>query len=334
MEEERKVIPLCLANGRLNPEATKWMSYPFVNCNLYGWGRRKKWIFWGIMSRQGTLGVTIADLDYLKLGGIYFANFNNNYSEELGKIAFTSKSISIPDFPLESARFSNPDLNIDIRAEESKISLDIDGEIKKKHIHGSFAIHLGKLHPTLNVVVPWSRKRFQFTSKQLPYLANGYININNVELNFTENTCFACLDYGAGKWKYRTNWNWLAGSTLEKSIEERIGINLGGKWTDNTGQNENGIWEGNKFTKISEDVTFIWNRQNPEKKWLVRSKNSDNIELTLEPTHVRKSKINLILLKSEVVQVFGEIKGEIKVNKDIITIDSMIGWAEEHCALW
>ncbi len=327
-------IPLCFKNGTLNPEAVKWMSYPFVDCELYGWGRRKKWVYWGIMSREGTLGITIADVDYFKLGCVFFATFNNSFSEELGKITFSSKSIHIPNSPFESATFSNPDLAIEVKVEEDKTSIEIDGEIKKKHIHANIIILRDTNYPTLNVVVPWNNRRFQFTSKQLPFPAIGEVNINNTKLTFSADSSFACLDYGAGKWKYKTAWNWLAGTTITSSGNERIAINLGAKWTDNTGQNENGIWIGNNFKKINENVTFSWNPKTPEKPWIIRSKDVSNIELILEPFFIRRSKTNLILLKSEITQVFGEIKGTLRVDNDIITLESAIGWAEEHNARW
>lgn len=335
MEWDKKLIPLCSPTGEVNPEAIKWMEHPFADCILPGsWGRRKRWVYWGIMSKDGAIGVTIADLDYLKLGGIYFTNFKNGYYNELGKITFSTKSIIVPNHPSGNAKFSTPDLTIDIVNNENEIKLEIDGEIKKNHIHGCIHIYLSRNHPTLNVVVPWSKKRFQFTSKQLPYPACGNVEINDIELDFSEAQCFACLDYGAGKWKYKTSWNWLAGSTLSESYEKRIGINLGGKWTDDTGQNENGLWLGHNFTKIHDDVVFLWDKKNPEKTWVIKTKNTDRLELTVEPTHIRRSKINLILLKSEVVQVFGTIKGRIRLDNDIIILDTMIGWAEEHNALW
>ncbi len=327
-------IPLCLTDGKLNPEAIKWMPYTFVECELYGWGRRKKWVYWGIISREGTFSVTITDLDYFKLGGIFFASFEDNYYEELSKITFSSKSIHIPNSPYESATFSHPELFIEIKAETNKTCIEVDGEIKKRPIHVNISISRSITHPTLNVVVPWSDKRFQFTSKQLSFPANGDACINNNKLTFSENTSFACLDYGAGKWKYKTNWNWSAGSTLNTPPEEKIALNLGAKWTDNTGQNENGIWIGNTFHKINEDVVFLWNSQNPNNPWKIKSKCTSNIELVLEPFFVRKSKTNLILLKSEVIQVFGEIKGTLKINNDIIFLDSMVGWAEEFNARW
>nr|BFE82799.1 hypothetical protein GCM10020093_054000 [Planobispora longispora] len=50
--EREIVVPtdLCLPDGRLNPEAVGWTRRPLHRANLRGWGRAKRWEYWGIVT--------------------------------------------------------------------------------------------------------------------------------------------------------------------------------------------------------------------------------------------------------------------------------------------
>ncbi len=50
MAEITSAVPLCTASGRLNPEAVGWSRRPVHTANLRGWGRTKRWEYWGIVT--------------------------------------------------------------------------------------------------------------------------------------------------------------------------------------------------------------------------------------------------------------------------------------------
>ncbi|MGC8846931.1 MAG: DUF2804 family protein, partial [Candidatus Hydrogenedens sp.] len=86
-------IPLCLSNGKLNPESIRWDSYPFVHAELYKhWGRKKQWMYWAIVSPKGVFATVIANVDYMKIGSVYFAKFNDAFLHSSFK--FSKKSVS------------------------------------------------------------------------------------------------------------------------------------------------------------------------------------------------------------------------------------------------
>lgn len=85
-------------------------------------------------------------------------------------------------------------------------------------------------YQTLNVVVPWSKRRFQFTSKQTCLPVEGWVKTGDKVYNFNPSSSFGSLDFGRGIWLYRTTWNWANASGIENS--HMIGLNLGGLWTD------------------------------------------------------------------------------------------------------
>ncbi|GAA3441668.1 hypothetical protein Pve01_30270 [Planomonospora venezuelensis] len=62
---------LCLPDGRLNPEAVGWTRRPLHRANLRGWGRAKRWEYWGIVTPGHIVGIVASSLDYAGLHGVY-----------------------------------------------------------------------------------------------------------------------------------------------------------------------------------------------------------------------------------------------------------------------
>lgn len=334
MNTVKSTIPLCLPDGNLNPEAIRWDSYPFVHAELHKhWGRKKQWMYWAILCPKGVFSTVIANVDYIKLGSIFFTKFDESPHIEKAKVQLSKKDLYVPPSPYENAYFKNPAMNLEYIVYKDKTILKAKTIIENSPFTAEIEIYRDKDFPTLNVVIPWSEKRFQFTSKQLPFPAKGRIQYKNETFEFDEKETFACLDYGSGKWKYKTDWNWAAAYGNDTN-GKKVAINLGGLWTDGTGQNENGLWIENKFCKIHEEVKFSWDYKNPLNDWSIKTKTSDNIDLLLKPFYARYDSTNLIVLKSKTVQCFGDFSGTIKSESEVIEINSLLGWAEEHHARW
>jgi hypothetical protein len=81
-------------------------------------------------------------------------------------------------------------------------------------------------HETLNVVIPWNKRTFQFTSKQNALLAEGSVKLGGENMHYGGPQSFACLDYGRGIWPRDCVWNW--GSASGRQNARTIGLNLGG----------------------------------------------------------------------------------------------------------
>ena len=76
MTREREItepVDLCLSNGRLNPAAVGWTRRPLHRANLRGWGRAKRWEYWGIVT-PGHVGLVASSLDYAGVHGVYVLN--------------------------------------------------------------------------------------------------------------------------------------------------------------------------------------------------------------------------------------------------------------------
>src|SRR5215831_9088349 len=69
--EVTEPVDLCLPDGRLNPAAVGWTRRPLHRANLRGWGRAKRWEYWGIVTPGHIIGLVASSLDYAGVHGLY-----------------------------------------------------------------------------------------------------------------------------------------------------------------------------------------------------------------------------------------------------------------------
>lgn len=327
-------VNLCDASGRLNPEAVGWSRKPLHSCNLSGrWPRKKKWNFWVVCAPKYSFCIALANVDYLGLAfGWVFDHETREMSEKtvplpLGfgcrldekvedEIDFKSSALSM-NFKYRAG-------GLDIRAESPSFA--------GKKLSAEIAVAIPENHETLNVVIPWNRNEFQFTSKQNTLPASGAVRLGDRTYEFNPEDSYAVQDFGRGVWPYRTTWNWASGSG--KAGGAVVGLQFGGKWTDGTGYNENGVCLNGKLYKISEDMDFIYDRENFMAPWVIKTSVSSDVDLMITPFHEKVTKINIGFLKSEVHQVFGHFSGRLSLEGKIVEIKDIFGWSEEEIALW
>lgn len=330
---------LCKNNGNLNLSAIGWARKPLFISNLsHHFFRKKSWNYWCITGLEGMFSITISDVDYAGMIFAYYLDYATGEFEEASRIIPFAHGISMPDHPRSSVEFKQEGLSVEFRSMEngSETRIYVDWEdFNGKHLKAEFAISTPKDMESLNVVVPWSQKKFQYTSKQNCLPAQGYFSLEDesgpFRKEFKEST-YACLDFGRGVWPYSASWNW--GSFSSMVDQTCIGLNIGGKWTDGTGISENGILINGQLVKIQEPVQWEYNRKNFKDEWKMKSCYSDILDISFKPFFERKAISNLGLIYSEVHQCFGSYSGMIRTRLGNFKIAHVVGWAEEHIARW
>ena len=80
------------------------------------------------------------------------------------------------------------------------------------------------------------------------------------------------------------------------------------------------------------DVQFEYDNVDFMAPWQMRS---DRVELTFTPFLDRTAQTNLMVIRSEVHQMFGHYAGTVVDDGgNDVPINGLIGWAEEHQARW
>lgn len=325
VHEITEPVDLCLPSGRLNPDAVGFSRKPLHRSNLRGWGRNKRWDYWGIVSPRYVLGMTVANLDYAHASQLYL------YDRESGRV-ITADSTSIgpgdvlvPDeLPPLVVMEDNHKAKLRFMDESGRTVL----KASTKHVSAHLSVEPGG--DSLGVVVPWSNRRFQYTLKQLARPVSGTITVDDTEVELNPDESFAVLDRGRGKWPYRMSWNWAAGSGTVN--DKRLGLQLGGRWTKGTGVTENGLFVDGRLSYWPDELDWTYNLSKKSSAWQVRG---ENVDATLTPFHRRHAASNVGIIASSTYQAFGVWSG-FAVDADGVrhTLDGLTGWAEQAKNRW
>ena len=329
-------ILLCDAKGNLDPMSIGWSRQPIHNCNLSGhWPRKKKWNYWNIVSEKYLFCIAITNFDYAAIAFTYLYNLETNVFIEKTLIIPFGKGCDMTDNVRENIHLKNREMTLSFTEEKgyTKIYVECHKFKNELSLNAEFIIEHPNNFETLNVVIPWDKKRFQFTSKQNCLPAFGTVTIGTEIFYFKTGEAFGSLDYGRGIWPRRTFWNWATSSGIHEG--KSIGLNLGGGWTDGTGMTENAILYDGRINKISDNMIFDYNRENIMKPWRIKTQDSNRVDIEFTPFYDRIATTNLVVVKSNMHQVFGRFSGSVVLdNKEEVTIHNILGCAEEHYAKW
>jgi hypothetical protein len=329
--EAELTSPRALADsrGRLRPDAIGWARHPLWSCAIAGRrGRKKRWSYWAVQDARFFLALTIADLDY---AGLATATLLEHRSARLSERALPSplaRGLAMPEGLAGTTRFEGLDLHVAMHDDGRDVRL----EARFAGVVADVRVRRPEGRETLNVVVPWSPERYQYTSKQIGLPCEGTVRGRD-EWYTLGPDARASLDFGRGVWPYRTAWNWGAASGASDGVE--IAINLGGRWTRGTGMTENGVAVGGRLHKIGEELTFLRDPRRPDAPWRVRDDGGERVDLVFTPRSTRDVRVPLGIVSSELHHAIGTYDGDVVLDDGArLRVQGLRGWAEEHRARW
>lgn len=290
------------------------------------WLRNKRWNHYFFVSPQHLFLVAVVNLDYvgvvfyyhldLETGKLYERTYRIPFAKQfyLGTEVFDRTVVKNQKFSLEIETTSNM---TELLFHDYRNEVQADFKIRNDD-------------QSLNVFIPWSSKQYHLTSKQAGMRSSGNLKIGDKNYLFSQDNTLGFYDYGRGIWPYEKSWNWLTSAAITN--EGTIGINLGAKWTDGTGITENGIIINGKAVKLSEEVKFIYNSDQPKQPWKIES---EKVQLTFEPKWLRLEQTNFFILKSSLNQWIGELYGTVEDNEgNKYDFPRSTALCEDHFARW
>ncbi len=272
-------VDLCDPGGNLNPGAIGFSRNPLQVCNLSGHPlRKKKWNYWCFTNKDYLFSITISNVDYLGMVFAYYLDMNTKEYHELTVTTLLGAGCEMNQVVHGKISFQHSKLNVEFNDTGSEVSICVSSaDFGNRKLEAVFKVFRPESHETLNVTIPWSHHRFQFTSKQTCLPVTGWVKLDDKKYEFDRTDSYACLDYGRGVWKYSSKWNWASFAGL--SGDHSIGVNLGGQWTDGTGYTENGLIVDGRLIKIGSDITFEYDKKNYMKPWLIQNRRSTRVKL-------------------------------------------------------
>lgn len=334
--EEREIVApvaLAAADGTLVRDAIGWSRQPLHHAALPGpRGRRKRWDYWCVTSEEGALQITCANLDWIGIVEVAYVELASGRVARASAIVPFSLGLRLPDTLGPAIRFRAPHLGVTIREEARGTRLTVRARTGEGPVEADVLVQKPAEEESLNVVVPWSDRLYQLTSKHVARPAEGTVRaLGRTRSIDPTRDGFGCLDFGRGVWPRDITWNWGAAATRVDGA--RVGLQLGGAWTDGTGMTENGVFLDGRLEKIGATLRWSYDRDDFRAKWSVRDDAGD-VELVFEPVVLRRSRTELGLARSLLHWCLGRWSGRVRAHGRVIPIDGALGWAEEHVARW
>jgi hypothetical protein len=334
-------VDLALADGRtLNPAARGWSRRALHRANLRGgWGRTKRWDYWAILAGDLVVSSVYADVDYLGMADVWWVDLAAERTGGRGVAAPAARGIDLPDVPGAAP----------LRVRRRRFDLEIAGNAwGDTHLRAHWTerdgtparldalVALPAGPESLNVVIPWSQRRFQYTSKHQARPASGTLVVGDRVWRFggDDGEAWGVLDVGRGRWPYRTRWNWGGGAGHAAGGGPVVGLQLGGRWTEGTGFTENGVIVDGTLTKLGRELEWRYDWDRPLEPWRVRDPGG-RLDLELAPRHDKHTRVQAGLLATETHQVFGRWSGRFVTDAgDVLELDGLQGFAEESRSRW
>lgn len=343
---------------RRSPDATGWSRQPLHRANLRGrWGRNKRWDYWAVLAGDLVLSVTYADVDYLGIVDVWWADLAEIHTDPSARsgadttartggrnaLVPLARGVSLPALPgTAPLLFTGRSLEVDITDDPDgttrleAIWTERDGTPARLDV----AIANPPGHESLNVVIPWDDRRFQFTSKHQARPAAGQLHVGDEWWDIGGDTAaWGVLDVGRGRWPYATRWNWGGGAGIGTWADGSdgspvVGIQIGGMWTEGTGATENGVLVDGVLHKIGRELAWSYSWNDPTSPWHVVDPGGQ-LDLALRPIFDKHSRTNLGVLATETHQVFGTWSGSVTTDDGrTIVVDDIQGFAEESRSRW
>lgn len=335
-----------------------WSRQPLLDCNielasfypsylrLWQKLRIKRWEYYAVFTPKRFVSATLANLGYAANIFAYVLDFTKKEYHEESRLVFP-KSVVLPrnsNAPGSDSHYQTKDLRIAFHNEGSRrlISVDWPSFDHGNGLRAELTLHCPPSLESMNIVIPFSERRFYFNRKINCMPAKGIVQWGEFREEINPETSLGQLDWGCGIWPYRSYWNWAsasgfmfraprAGRIQAESIS--IGLNLGTGFGDTSAATENALILNGRIHKLDQ-VDFVYDPGDFMRPWLFRD-NHQRLNLMFTPFFERVAKTQLPLLNSEVHQVFGRYDGNVITDDgETLQIQGLTGFAEEHHAKW
>lgn len=336
--------PLLDAQGNL--AQVGWARQPLWDCNLeavrfYPWllqplqrWRVKRWDYYGVTTPTHFYAFTLADLGYAGQVFAYVVDFEAHSHHEETLTIPLARGIFLPRNSTEgSSRYEGPKARMSFRAEPEGRRLSVTWPtFGGSGLTAEVFLQLPPQHESMAITIPIGRKRFYYNRKLNCLPAEGWIAYRGQRVALEPEIHSGNLDWGRGVWEYQSFWVWASASGF-LSDQRRVGLNLGFGFGDTSAATENALILDGRIHKLSH-VDFIYTSNNFMAPWRMVAADG-RLDLTFTPFYDRTAATKLVIITSEVHQLFGHYNGiAITDEGETVQIQNLIGFAEEHHARW
>lgn len=335
--------PLLDAQGNL--AQVGWARQPMWDCNLenarfYGIRplqrfRFKRWDYYGVTTPDFFVSVTLAHLGYAGLVFAYTLDFASRDLHEETLLIPLGRGIHLPrNSDRGDATFDNGRVQVAFRLREGGRQVQVhwpafrDGQ----GLSADLLLHQRPEHESMVIVIPIGRRRFYYNRKVNCLPARGWVQRGDRRTALESTDSLGNLDWGRGVWEYQSFWVWASASAYLPD-GRTLGLNMGYGFGDTRAATENAIILDGRIHKLG-GVQFDYAPDDFMRPWRMASSDG-RLDLEFVPFTERVARSNVVLVTSEVHQMFGHYHGTLMTDEgEAIEVRDVVGFAEEHHARW
>ena len=343
-QEITEATPLLDAQGNLTQVG--WARQPLLDCNLEAtrfyhlplrplqWFRIKRWDYYGLTTSTHFYAFTLADLGYAGQVFAYVVDFEaGTYHEETLTLPL-ARGITLPrNSTAGISAYEGRQAKMVFHAEPEGRRLSVAWpEFGDEGLAAEIFFHLPPEHESLVITIPIAGKRFYYNRKVNCLPAEGWVEAQGQRMKLVPDCHLGNLDWGRGVWPYRSFWVWASASGF---LPDRrpVGLNLGFGFGDTSAATENAVFLDGRIHKLGQ-VDFHYDDRDFMQPWRMTSPDG-RLNLQFTPFLDRVATTNLLLITSEVHQLFGHYSGTVRTDDGgMVGIQDLLGFAEEHHARW
>jgi hypothetical protein len=332
---DREVVsPVRLVDerGRLDEASVGWTRTQLhdtdkIGRGLYGWGRNKRWEYWGIVTPTHIFALTIGGLDYANVRQVWVLDRETLTEIDAFEISPLSRGLSMTGTHGAGVNTSRG-RTIDLRMVDTDAGTRLFARTPRVQVDVLAQILPG--HEAMGIASPASRMLAEYTVKDVDRPTTGTISVDGVTYDATG---FAVLDHARSRTPYVTDWNW--GAAVGEVDGRRIGINFGGSGRDGTllnGISHTGVTIDGRVHKIRTPLNWEYDRDDFMKPWRLSNERTD---ITFTPFFDRHARTNFLVIFNEAHQCFGTFAGRVLSDEgEWVSVDGLVGWAEDVRNRW
>jgi hypothetical protein len=344
MQQELTVrSPLLQKDGTLSQVG--WARQPLLDCNLenarfyrldlFQPFRLKRWDYYGVTTPEFFFSITLTHLGYAGLAFAYTLDLDgSDFHEEtllipLGRGIHLARNSDQGD-----STFDNGKIRVSLGLEGNERHLEVDWPAFKngEGLSADVILQQAPEHESMAIVIPIGQRRFYYNRKVNCLPASGWIQRGQRRTQITPSDSLGNMDWGRGVWEYNSFWVWASASAFLPD-GRTLGLNMGYGFGDTSAATENAIILDGRIHKLGQ-IDFDYDPQDFMRPWRMTAPDG-RLNLELVPFKERIAESNLLLITSEVHQMFGHYQGTVVTDEgETIQVRDVVGFAEEHYAKW
>ncbi|MBC7260606.1 MAG: DUF2804 domain-containing protein, partial [Chloroflexi bacterium] len=314
--------PLLDAQGKLIQVG--WSRQPLLDCNLENlrfypfralqFLRIKRWDYYGVTTPEFFFSATLSHVGYLGLVFVYLLDLRTRELVEDTLMVPLGRGIHLArNSDQGDSYFDNGRVRVAFHLEGDKRHLQVDWPAfhHGQGIAADVSLHCPPEHESMVIVIPIGHRRFYYNRKMNCLPATGWVQYGQQRLDLQPDHALGNLDWGRGVWEYKSFWVWASASAYLPD-GRTLGLNMGYGFGDTSAATENALILNGRIHKL-EQINFEYNNKNFMQPWKMHSPDG-RLDLEFVPFKERVARSNLLLLYSEVHQMFGRYSGTLHTD--------------------